>query len=313
MADVNASETRNRGRRRGQLLLITGLMLAITLVFLAVLLNGVIYAENLGTRGSDIGGHETVRFETAAADAGERFVVATNRDADPHADHADLVDRVDAAVADWDDQSRQHLVRDGSYSRVSLADAEDGARIHQSDSGPFESANDEGNWTVVENGDVRNASMRVDDVDGTFRLTVTTAASTWNLTVEDAGDVEVAAELDGADVAECSVSQPPFEIDFVDGTVDGDRCGGEPMVFAGGLEGPYETVALVGGDELEGAYDLTTNDTAPLSSSEFEDPGGDSPIAESELYSVDLSLTHETDRIDYQSTVTVTPNTHYGR
>ncbi|RQG89838.1 hypothetical protein EA462_07415 [Natrarchaeobius halalkaliphilus] len=320
MADVRGRDAPRRDEdgsvHRGQLLLVMGVMIALTLVFLAVLLNSVIYAENLGTRGSDIGGNDAVQFESAVQDAGEGFVTATNRDADSQ-DHDPLVSEFDESIADWDDLSRSHLVRDGHYASLSFdrtpSSPSNGSQIRQSESGSFQNANDESAWAVVENADVRNYSMTIHDVSDDFLLSVSTADGEWNLTVGDGSETTVTTERDGNVIADCTVHDEPFEIDFVAGTVDGDYCNGEPVTFAGDLEAPYGTIEYANASAVEGTYTLTVNSTDPLSSNSFNQPGEDEPVAVAGIYAADVSLMYETERIEYESTVTAAPNTHYGR
>ena len=78
MADVNAPrdlDDPNRGDRnrdclrdadRGQLLLVAGLVMAVSLVALVVLLNASIYSENLATRGIEAADGDSLEVRAAA-------------------------------------------------------------------------------------------------------------------------------------------------------------------------------------------------------------------------------------------------------
>ncbi|MCL7418278.1 MAG: hypothetical protein M8354_10625, partial [Halalkalicoccus sp.] len=57
---------------RGQLILVTGVTIAVILVALVVLLNTVIYTENLATRGIDSGADDALEYRaTVVGSVGE--------------------------------------------------------------------------------------------------------------------------------------------------------------------------------------------------------------------------------------------------
>jgi len=60
MADVN--------RDRGQLIILTGLIVAVTMVAMVLLLNTAIYTENLASRGADQSGREAVEYRATVVD-----------------------------------------------------------------------------------------------------------------------------------------------------------------------------------------------------------------------------------------------------
>jgi len=74
MADVrpprvgNADPDTATDEDRAQLILITGLTLAVILVAVVLILNTVIYTENLATRGVDAGGGEAIDFRDGAVE-----------------------------------------------------------------------------------------------------------------------------------------------------------------------------------------------------------------------------------------------------
>lgn len=68
---------------RGQLILVFALGIAVLLVVLALLLNGVVYAESVPKRSVDgDAGGSAAEFRAAAGDAGGRLVAAANAESD---------------------------------------------------------------------------------------------------------------------------------------------------------------------------------------------------------------------------------------
>ena len=77
MAPVS-SESEND---RGQLILVTGLLIAFVLVTLVLLLNGAIYTENLSTRGVDKGANDAMEYQQFVVDNTDE-VIERNQDPD---------------------------------------------------------------------------------------------------------------------------------------------------------------------------------------------------------------------------------------
>lgn len=300
MANVNPPGSRNRGRRRadrGQLLFIAGLLLAVTFVLLAVLLNSVIYAENLGSRGADIGGDDPVEYETAALGAGEEFLASVNRGAETGTDHGDLERNFTAAMDSWNVQSRNHSIRDGDYSRVTVDGFVRGTQV-SAEGTTFENDSNVENWTLLSGGvHVRNYTIDIDDLHATgpadaFGLVVTNGSDEWRMDIYDG---RVRTEENGAEIGQCSVSGPE-SIDFAAGTVDGADC--DVATFGGDLEPPYDAVSYVNGSRIEGNYSFVT-DADVHGSPDYDTRRG--------LYAANLTLEYETSRIEYNSTVRVAP------
>ncbi|RQG95837.1 DUF7261 family protein [Natrarchaeobius chitinivorans] len=305
MADVTIlteSQRKPDSSRRGQLLLVAGLLLAVTFVLLAVLLNSVIYAENLGSRGASVGGGDVIEFETSLHDASEETIRRLNRDADPSDPHSDLTDEFEAVIDEWDGQARQHGLRDGDYSTVSVDTIETGTQIEQS-GGSFENDDGDGDWELAQNDvRVRSFEMEIDtiaesDPDDAFRLVVSDGTDVWEMAVYDSG---VQAQQNGVEIEDCETTNPEA-IDFATATVDGEFC--EAVIFGGDLEAPYDSISYENGSEIEGGYRFIVDDTSLAGSNDFETHPG--------IYSSNVTLEYENHRIDYKSTTWIAPEEPY--
>ncbi|MFP8952163.1 hypothetical protein ACLI4Z_04190 [Natrialbaceae archaeon A-arb3/5] len=309
MANVIPATDANGTTDRAQLLLVAGLMIALTLVLLAILLNSVIYAENLGTRGSDVGGNEALDFEQSVHESTAEMLGAINYDADAVDMHGELTDQFNESHAEWHNQSTQHLVGDGTYSATAVDDVEVGSQIRQTEARPFTNASGDETWTVVEESKIRDYRLtftEVEDSSEHFQLLVTGAnGDEWSLqvTTDENDPIELRTERNG-ELVECDIDDEPVTIDFHAEIVNDGAC--DDVIFADGLESPYETVAYENGDLVEGTYRLMVDNTAVESADDFNSYDT-SPYVVSGLYAATVSLTYDTERIDYESRDTVTP------
>lgn len=99
-------------RERGQILLLGGLILAATFVLLAVILNGMIYAENVASQGEDARADDALRFrsETEEAIAGTLRQVNGDTSLGPAA--------FTSSIRDWESVTAELMVERGA--RVSV-------------------------------------------------------------------------------------------------------------------------------------------------------------------------------------------------
>lgn len=97
--------------RRGQLVLVAGFAIAVTFVVLALVLNGVIYAESVGTRTTDVGGRDAL----AAEDLAVEHVAATLPQAGDEGAFG-------TAVESWTEQVLAHEVRSGVFVDVEVVE-----------------------------------------------------------------------------------------------------------------------------------------------------------------------------------------------
>jgi len=117
MADVSISppdldrlrgENGFRDANRGQLLLVAGLVMAVSLVALVVLLNATIYSENVATRGIESADGEALEVRATAVEGTGSLIDATNRKAAADGDGYGATETaVEEGVAELD----THLAR----------------------------------------------------------------------------------------------------------------------------------------------------------------------------------------------------------
>lgn len=164
---------------RGQMILITGLLLAVLLVGLALVVNSAIYTENLSTR-------EVEGSSQALADdppTTERLT-RSMREANYNSDTASYVERRSAIrqnVSTWNQHQMASSVRNGRLASSEVAAMQNGTRISQDEYGEFMPAEksvldtisgslvidplglgDKTNWIITNQTSVRAFEMTVD-------------------------------------------------------------------------------------------------------------------------------------------------------
>ncbi|MDL5360450.1 hypothetical protein [Halalkalicoccus sp. NIPERK01] len=277
MAALNRPET-----DRGQLILVTGLTIAVILVALVVLLNTVIYTENLATRGVDAGGGDAIEYRATVVGAVSQLIAEENE----HYYEGSLpVAGVENGTGTINRTlSERHLSR-GAVAETTYEVNEGPPISWQIDSREFDENGS--NATVATNvTDTERFAVTVESVEPAadpqdrFRLIV----GDWEMTIvetnSDTEDDQIVIEANGNSwPADRPAYGTPLEVDLVNGTIDG-----EPV----SLDTPLESdeVRYENADRLKGSYD-------------FRATGPDT------VESVDLVIHYETAELRYTTEATV--------
>jgi len=309
-------------RSRGQLLLVTGFVIAVAIVALVLLLNTAIYAENLTTRSTDTGANDALAYRSSV-EAGLWPTVGSAADngyneSSRSAVEANVSRRLDQFE---DDISRRHHIG-GAAAGVSVADYYDGARIRQPNaSRRLTGAGGAANWTVVAStSDLRQFEVNTtggltstsDPENDAFRLDVVgSAGNRWSLyAYEDSATSNATlAVKNGTGTIEtniCSdlVDGPP-RVDPVAGTVNGEPCG--PLSFAEGTSPPYQ-LRIVYGNRSTGSYDAMVNGTlSPSIGSNYASPPN-SPYDVPVVYGLRTNVTYRSDGLTYAAETATVPD-----
>lgn len=284
--------------RRGQLLLVAALVLAVTFVALALVLNTVVFTENLATRNHDRT-DDALGFEAAVEEGVGGLVAATNRNAT--GSFSTLNSTFQAGVAAWDDNATFLSVADGSITATTLVDATEGTRIAQDTPGELTNTSNATVWTMAADvSDARRFVMVVDPSSG-GSVNVTVAAdgssATWTVEVaDDGGDTRVTAFRNGSQVATTTQSTGEVVVDVTEGTVDGSRVSG--WTFAEGVDGAYD-IEVTNGSEATGRYQLFVDEPEPA--------GSGAPTTEAAVYSAEVEVTVRRSTFTYGTTLVVAP------
>lgn len=309
MADVDLD--------RGQIIAITGLLVAVAIVGLVLVLNTAIYTENLASRGADQSGREAVEYRATVVD-GVRGVAEAENGRETR-DHERIRGNVSDGIVTIDNVTARNSALRGAATRIDLGSVQihNGTVIRQPDERGFENASGVGDWTLVSDAEgARSFSMVVKDdaslvstneshaeADGAFYLEVDDGSS-WRLYVyrnETTGDLAVAVDDGGMDEI-WSTGDPEARIDLLEETINGDSR--SEVNFTDDVTGAYE-ISFVNGDDAFGTYNLTVRGDS-VDSNDYAAPP-DSPDYVAIVYSVDLPLHYESPTVTYRTTVRVRP------
>lgn len=315
---------------RGQLLLVAGLVIAITFVFLVLVLNTVIYTENLGTRSSDVGGDDAIAYERAAVNHTATLLPYQVEDPaiDAEAEFAAELDR-------WAGWSRKHTLAERDHAGVSVEKGNmTGTQIrHTNSSREFTDAGEtaiSSDWTLA-TGVEHTPEFYIRDlpVDTTteltdvfaalsaerFRVVITDdAGNEWWLEIYEDEDTDgtpiVVAETNTGN--QCKITDSSTTIDLVAGTVDGCADGIDP--FTETIAGTY-SIEYENAENVKGQYGLFVDtDVAREANTEsgaYNDPAAsdppESPYTTPAVYYATIDITYETGRLTYESLVRVSP------
>jgi|AntRauTorcE11897_2_1112592.scaffolds.fasta_scaffold00076_54 hypothetical protein len=309
----DGDDSRFRDANRGQLLLISGLVVAVSLVALVVLLNASIYSENVATRGIEAADGEALEVRAAAVEETGKLIDGTNRNRP--ANHSEAAAAVEEGVADLDEYLARAYADRGGVTHV----AGDPSSIR---AGSYVT----GNLTANGTGDA-NATV-ADGVAQTRGFVVEVDPDT--LASTDAGDaaanaffvefddgvnetrkvyvyngtddnVTVAVGENGSDpTVVCSTpAADRVAVDLTGGTLGDERCPGLWATSAGALGTPYD-VSMERTGAADGEVTLTV---LPDSG----DAVGSDHTAAPAVYDAEIDLRYRTAELRFETTVRVAP------
>jgi chitodextrinase len=284
-------------RDRAQLILVSALALATTLVALSLVVNSVIYTENLATR-RDADTGQALNFREATHDGALRGLETANfepADATYLQRKAALRD----SLAGWQTDSSRYFASQGLEVATSAASFVEGTRVSQDTVGPFDPATDDvfyenneldplgigvhDTWLAVDEANVRRLRMDVERSGplyetGTDPMTASIKTlydgnDVYSLNVEDAsGDRWWVVVYEDTSTSPTTVGVATYEAEDDESFEDGDWTTSDPClvdadtvtldVTGGTVQGDGAPVACEAlefwaDEDFEGPVDLT--------------------------------------------------------
>lgn len=301
------------GSDRGQLLLVAGLVMAVSLVVLVVLLNSTIYSENVATRGIESADGEALEVRSTAVGGTGELLDATNR-AGPSG-HGDAEATVRAGVADLDEELARSYAERGGVARVELVGTENGSRIATA-----LAAADPNATTLAADVDRTRGFVFAADPTG---LTETDAANAdtdaFHVDLNESaggsrqvyvyngtdGNVTVAVGEDGGEPsARCSV--PPDGRDRVVVDFTAERLGSQPCpgIWPSSLVAPSDAYAidLMNASEAAGSVTVTARPRSGATVTTDLDA-----VRQPATYEATINLWYRTADLRFETAVRVAP------
>lgn len=305
-----------RPRSRGQILLVTALILGVSFVALALILNSAIFTENLASRGDTTGADEVVTYQNNLQDGIGAVVAYETRNASTGDGHSTVLGRIETGMTDADAISVRRHAKQGATSNVSIDDHTDGTRIYQTNgSRNFTDATASPDWTLADSVDnARAFRFNVTGQPGTeqFVVRLDDGGDTWEVFFRDGGsnDVEIVVD-NGTGEQRCdTVPTYPAEIDLTAGTVAGTAC--EALAFGDAPSGTYD-VAFENGTEFTGTYSLVVDDVIGTSPPPAEFSADGNPSVSEAVYDLTLEYHYRTSDIVVGNHLRIAPGEFDGR
>lgn len=322
---------------RGQLLVVTALVVATVLVALALVLNSAIYTENLSTRETTDSAGVTGTIEGGYDDleAAIQYVNLNNNGSQDSVNRAfnDITAELQRVGGN------QHAKR-GSLYRFDIPDRTNGTHLqHTDESKSFVSAEDDSDWTLAESvPKFRSYTMHVaaEDlytteetlenlIENAFRIELDGSDTEWHIYIYEnsEGNIAVAgdeqSEFDDLnDVTElttwssaCEIEDTAVAIDFTEDSLNG-VSGCEGLAFEDEVSGDLSIRYANADDDLSdsqsaGTYELVIG-TADYETTNFydaEEEPFESPFAAHVIYDIDVEISYAREDLDHDRSVRV--------
>lgn len=313
MADVTGGSVRDRA----QLLLVGALALAVIFLTLSLLLNSVIYTENLATRQTHADSEKAKTFRTAVVDGLGGAIDHANR-----RNSTSFTDRRDAYRSVTDQLIpilSNYSATDGVAADVDREGIQEGTRLVDADGSSGIVARDgSGTWTMATDSKIR-----------AFRLNVTLSTvdspDDTTITFDDGTEQDIVIEDDGSGprvtvVGTGSCELETGRIDVGAGTVDGEYC---PPLADARPTGNAD-VSVTNGDRIEATYSLVVDRSqagfrpaidaenypgqcTPPSPPTYASSNASDPYTAPAIYASTARISVATQDLDYARTVRAAP------
>jgi hypothetical protein len=314
------------GRDRAQLLLLAGFVLAAIFVAFAFLLNAVIFAENLATRGE---GSRTTHAVTTADDVAagtEGVIVYANEHNTSETNYSPLVTELESGIADLERLVGTQQLADGGVLQAEHVSYRKGTWINQSyRERNFTDDSYAPGWTLFTDADgARAFRIHVTNPDDLQKIDTpvtpiqnfTVVATdddgdTWEMEVYHDNSGLVSAVTGTAYVAEvtdgdgntryCGVGDgvSSFWINVSAGTLAGEEC--RALRFGEGIS-TVDQVEYDNGDNINGTYRLiAAKDRSSVANAPYNTTGSEPPIRTTAIYNATVHVTYDSGDLYYET------------
>lgn len=312
--------------RRGQILVVMSLVMAVLLVAMALYLNTAIYTENLATRQADIAGADgAASYKSATAEGAAGAIRYANRY--NNSSYSELRTAIETDLDNWTDANARLEATRSRSANVSVDAITEGTLVIQDDDRKFTNKTGIADWVVANDTQgVRKFRMNVtrDDLgdswpgnaphqDDLFTVTFDDGSTVRKVQVygnKSENDIHVTV-LDGggSELGTCSADDQSRAVVEVTGAkVDGEEC--EPLRFFGDLGDEY-AVVFNNSNMANGTYRMVVNQSYGTFSTEvwnnYYAGTSSSPYFTRAVYAVHVDVVYETTRIEYATVVRVAP------
>jgi hypothetical protein len=309
-------------RRRGQVLVVGGVLFALALLALATVLNAAVFTGELATRRGAAGTDRAVGYQHAAErSVGGEVFYANYHD---YGSRPRLARALAGRVGNWSEHASVHHAATRALATTQRTGVTNGSYAFQAGAGAFTDADGAADWVLADDvTGVRRFSLNVSrdalaepmatdtlsaltDADP-FRIRATNGSATAEVLVYADGDEVVVQPVRPDDTlgSACAVAGEHVTVAVTAGTVGGEPC--EALDFPG-VTGSVE-VAYRNGDAAAGRYGLVTDVPAADIGDAPYAPGttGAEPHVVPAVYAVTVDISYTTGELRYTTTERVAP------
>jgi hypothetical protein len=310
--------------RRGQILLITGFALAVAFIGLALVLNSVIFTENLATRSESTTTSDAITHANSIEDAAEGLVEYVNTYNTTNSSSYDSVGQnLTRGFENVSTVATQHQLYDGRVVNDTLLRYDNGTVIRQTnESRSFTDDDGTREWEPIGSNanDVRKFRIHVfdagDELDGSddtpFNVTLTdTSGQEWRMNIsENPGlpglttDHFVGVETPGGGYTCEATDLDEFWVNVSAGTVAGSEC--PDFDFAEGLS-TIDEIEFNNGEDINGTYRLLVNKSFGSVNSGPYATGTGQPYIQPAVYAADIRVAYNSRVTSYETDLRVVP------
>ncbi|MFB6132802.1 MAG: hypothetical protein ABEJ44_05290, partial [Halanaeroarchaeum sp.] len=287
---------------RGQIILVAALGIAVTLVALAVIVNTVIFTENLATRNT-VEGQEAIMVERSSEEAVADLMAYANEYNNSTYDKVKGQFKRD--VHNLRVGQNVHALTEGGMVNVSVVKINEGTTIIQNKSGPLTSGSDSNNWTMatmVKNTRWFHLRFESSGTDSTgVHIFVRKDNSKWWLNISHNSNYTIKVDPPGPDVTSKQIDATNLLINVTNGSINGNSW--PALTFGEGVGKPYK-IGIVRGENASATYNLTV-DTKVDDAKYNSRPN--TPFLSRIIYNATVNVTVIRPDLTYAGNVTVAP------
>lgn len=310
-------------KERGQLILVTGFVLAITLVAIVLLLNTTIYTENIASRGVDRSPEEAVEFRVSVRESVGELVLSVDDETYDQDEFEGILANLSRML------ERTHSDRGTiAYVNNSSFTVEEGTLIQQTnDTRNFRSDIEDwsSNWTVAR--DIQKARNVIftfnipESLSGSAQnafhvklINSTNSSDMWSGYFYEGNDtIRFTTSTDGgsgigSDVCEVEYDNGSATVDMTAGTVEGVTCDG--IEWWDGEPPTSYDLRFINVSKATGTFNMTFGNNTELNvNTNFyaSDPSDGPSDVENVLYSTTIPIRYQTATLSYEINITVAP------
>jgi len=296
---------------RGQLMLVGAVVIAVSLLALAVVLNSTIYTQNTNP-GDTLGETREVEKQLQVIQTDITRLTDRLTQRDSYVDTREL----NATLAFYSDRKAEQIVnRRSAYIDVKLnrsASSFGREVLRQSErSGEIVSKGDDRDWTLVENTTFNESTpfkMEIEPQDAGYPTSTAFIVEgddggIWRLSVtqDPPNAVEVNVVYDNGTTTTATVSGSLTQINVTSGIVNGTQS----FAFAPGLEAPYD-LRVENGHRSNGTYSIMIDKFGDIEDENFHTaPTKDNPYVSREIAAAVVDIQYVSDEVSAQSQIEV--------